>query len=193
MSLRCVIGLGANLGDRLAALESSVRELSAVGDIRSVSQLYETDPVGGPVQPDYFNAAVCLGVELTAAGLLRRLLAIETRHGRVRDSRWGPRNLDLDILWIEGFAANEPGLTVPHARLLERNFALIPLIEVAKDARDPNTGLAYSDSPLARDLSGMRLRGTRTPGLGSSLSPEGNIPLWSLSVEESQPRSGRPT
>lgn len=180
MLLRSVIGLGANLGDRLATLESSVRELKALGEIRGVSQLYETDPVGGPVQPDYFNAAVCLSIQLTAAELLRRLLELEKRHGRVRDSRWGPRNLDLDILWIEGFATNEPGLTVPHARLLERNFALIPLLEVAADARDPNTGLAYSGSHLAGNLSGMRLLGTPTRELGSALSP-----VWSLRVAES--------
>ncbi len=183
MLARCVIGLGSNLGDRLAALESSARELGRCGKLHAISHLYETDPVGGPVQPDYFNAAVCLSVEFTGVELLKQLHEIENRHGRVREGRWGPRNLDLDILWIEGLAIREPDLTVPHSRLLERNFALIPLLEVARDARDPNTGLAYADSPLARDMSGMRLRGTRMHQLGSPCFGLGNDALWTLGAE----------
>jgi len=160
VAARCVIGLGANLGDRLRTFESAVRELANLGELCGVSHLYETDPVGGPVQPDYFNAAVCIRSELAPPELLRHLLEIERSHGRIRMGRWGPRHLDLDILWIDGFAAHEPGLTVPHARLLERNFALIPLVEVAPDARDPNTGLAYRDSPVTQRADGMRLQGT---------------------------------
>jgi len=174
--VRCVIGLGANLGDRLATFESAVRELCALGELCGLSHLYETDPVGGPVQPDYFNAAVCLRTELAPMILLKQLLDVELAHGRIREGRWGPRQLDLDILWIEGFATHEPGLTVPHARLLERNFALKPLVEAAPDARDPNNGLEYAELPLAQSLVGMRLRGARTGG--SPRLNSGNDSLW---------------
>ena len=174
-----MIGLGANLGDRRATFESAVRELCALGELCGLSHLYETDPVGGPVQPDYFNAAVCLRTELVPIKLLKQLLDIELVHGRVREGRWGPRHLDLDILWIEGFATHEPGLTVPHARLLERNFALKPLIEAASDARDPNSGLEYARMPLAQSLVGMRLRGARISPCNSPQLHSGNDSFWS--------------
>lgn len=177
MSLRCVIGLGANLGDRRATFESAVRQLSALGELRGVSQLYETAPVG-PAQPDYFNAAVCLLTDRTPHALLDRLLEVEAAHGRVRRERWGPRHLDLDVLWIEGLAAQDERLTVPHPRLLERSFALVPLIEVAPDARDPSTGLAYSDLPTAKDRTGMRVRGTPVWEPGSECFVSGNDSLW---------------
>jgi 2-amino-4-hydroxy-6-hydroxymethyldihydropteridine diphosphokinase len=153
---RCVIGLGANLGDRLATFEAALGELAELGTISAVSQLYETIPVGGPVQPDYYNAAVCIRSQLEPRALLQRLLEIERNHGRIRDCRWGPRRLDLDILWIEGAAIDEPGLKVPHARLLERNFALRPLVEVAPDATDPTTGTPYRQCANSQRSEGMR-------------------------------------
>jgi len=179
-ALRCVIGLGANLGDRLATFESVVRELAGLGKVTGVSQLYETDPVGGPVQPDYFNAAVCLETELEPTSLLVHLLEIERNHGRVRQLRWGPRHLDLDILWIEGRAIHELGLTIPHARLLERNFALVPLLEVAPDALDPNTGLAYCEASIAGNREGMRLRGSRLCPPEQVAGRSDPVSLWSL-------------
>ncbi len=156
---RSVIGLGANLGDKLATLEAALSELAHLGDLEAVSRLYETAPVGGPVQPDYYNAAVCIRSELQPGALLQKLLEIERNHGRIRVCRWGPRELDLDILWIEGTNVDEAGLRVPHARLLERNFALVPLVEVAPDARDPNSGLEYRCHPNSKQAEGMRLRG----------------------------------
>ena len=154
---RCVIGLGANLGDKLATLQAALGELAHLGDVEAVSRLYETVPVGGPVQPDYCNAAVCIRSPLRPGALLQKLLEIERNHGRVRTCRWGPRELDLDILWIEGTTVDEAGLRVPHARLLERNFALVPLVEVAPDARDPNSGMEYRHHPNSKRTDGMRL------------------------------------
>ncbi len=177
MPPRSVIGLGANLGDRLATFESAMRALGGLGEICGVSNLYETDPVG-PAQPDYFNAAACLRTELSPTELLVRLLEVERAHGRVRNERWGPRHLDLDILWIEGSMAQDPGLTVPHPRLLERNFALIPLLEVAPDALDPHTGKAYREHPLAQSRDGMRMRAAHVRQPGSPGFEPGNDSLW---------------
>jgi len=134
-----IVGLGANLADRRAALASAAREVSSWGRLVAVSSLYETDPVGPP-QPAYLNAALRLEVDQTPAALLESLLAVERRAGRVRGERWGPRLLDLDVLFIDGLAVDQPGLVVPHPRLGERRFALVPLLEVAPAARHPGTG-----------------------------------------------------
>jgi 2-amino-4-hydroxy-6-hydroxymethyldihydropteridine diphosphokinase len=154
-ALDVVVGLGGNLGEREATLASAVRELAAMGRVLAVSGLFETAPVG-PVQPAFLNAAVRLESPLSAHGLLEALLGVERRHGRVRRERWGPRTLDLDILWISGIVVAEPELTVPHAELHARRFALEPLLEVAPDARDPTTGEALSAWVAALPDQGVR-------------------------------------
>lgn len=148
--MRSVIGLGANLGDRIGTLEAAVREIALLGDLAAVSHLYRTKPVGITSQPYYYNAAVCLLTALEPRPLLEQLLQIELGHGRVREAQWGPRTLDLDLLWIERFAVEVRGLTVPHARLVERAFAMIPLLDVAPDALEPCSGRAYRDMPVDR-------------------------------------------
>jgi 2-amino-4-hydroxy-6-hydroxymethyldihydropteridine diphosphokinase len=140
--VRAVVGLGANLGDRLAALRAAVRELGRSSTIVATSFVYETEPVG-PAQPPFLNAAVLLAWEGSPEELLRELLDVEARMGRVRGERWGPRSIDLDLLWVEGVVAEGAHLTVPHPRLRERAFALVPLLDVAPDARDPRTGETY--------------------------------------------------
>jgi len=141
--LRAVVGLGANLGDRLRAMRSALAALAAVARVESTSHVYETAPVGPP-QPGYLNAAVLVAWDGTAEALLDRLLAIEVKLGRVRGpDRFGARTLDLDVLWIEGLAEEGERLVVPHPRLRERAFAVVPLLEVAPDARDPRTGEPY--------------------------------------------------
>ena len=107
-------------------------------EVLARSATYRTAPVGGPEQPDYLNAAVLLEVALEPLALLRRLQAIEHGHGRVRTVRWGPRTLDLDVLLWDERAIDEPALTVPHPRLVERRFALEPLLEVLPEARLPD-------------------------------------------------------
>lgn len=145
-ALDAVIGLGANLGSPEATLRRAVAELAVIARIAGVSALYRTSPVGGPPQPDFLNAAVRLDYAGPATELLAHALRIERRAGRERRERWGPRTLDLDILWIRGVRLRLPGLSVPHPRLLERPFALRPLLDVAPDATDPAGGALYRDT-----------------------------------------------
>jgi 2-amino-4-hydroxy-6-hydroxymethyldihydropteridine diphosphokinase len=131
---RAYIGIGSNLGDREATLRSAVEALAATPGIElvAVSSLRETDPVG-PVQdqPRFLNGAVEVETTLAPRPLLDRLLAIEADHGRVRkEPQGGPRTLDLDLLLYGDEAVSEPGLTVPHPRLRERDFVLEPLREL---------------------------------------------------------------
>ncbi|WP_438024737.1 2-amino-4-hydroxy-6-hydroxymethyldihydropteridine diphosphokinase [Sorangium sp. So ce233] len=145
---RVVIGLGSSVGDRLATIRAAVAALDGDPDIEVVreSPRYESPPAGGPPQGDYVNAAVLVATSLSAREILERALAVERSLGRKRPDpvRWGPRTIDLDLLWIEGEAVAEPDLEVPHPRLCERVFALRPLLDVAPDARDPRTALAYA-------------------------------------------------
>jgi 2-amino-4-hydroxy-6-hydroxymethyldihydropteridine diphosphokinase len=140
--VRAVVGLGANVGDRLGAMRAAVGELGRTGVVVARSRVYETEPVG-PAQPRFLNAAVLLVWKGTPEELLRELLDVEARLGRVRSERWGPRVIDLDLLWAEGVVVERAELTVPHPGLRERAFALVPLLDVAPDAHDPRTGEAY--------------------------------------------------
>ncbi|WP_438016106.1 2-amino-4-hydroxy-6-hydroxymethyldihydropteridine diphosphokinase [Sorangium sp. So ce315] len=145
---RVVIGLGSSVGDRLATIRAAIAALDADPDLEVVgeSPRYESPPAGGPPQGDYVNAAVLVATSLPAREILERTLAVERSLGRIRPDpvRWGPRTIDLDLLWIEGEAVAAPDLEVPHPRLCERVFALRPLLDVAPDARDPRTALAYA-------------------------------------------------
>jgi 2-amino-4-hydroxy-6-hydroxymethyldihydropteridine diphosphokinase len=150
---RVIIGLGSNLGDRAWALRAAVQALRADRELFVLreSPVYETPPAGGPPQGDYLNAAVLVVTSLPGRDILERALAVERSLGRTRPDaeRWGPRTIDIDVLWIEGEAIDEPGLTVPHPRLRERAFALRPLLDVAPDARDTRTGVEYASLPEA--------------------------------------------
>ncbi len=141
--MRAAIGIGANLGDRLATMREAVARLSRVSTVLARSHVYETAPVGGPPQGDYLNAAVLVDYNGEPLALLDELLRIEAELGRERYVRWGPRTVDLDLLWIEGLVVEHPRLFVPHPRLAERAFALVPLLEVAPGARDPRSGHPY--------------------------------------------------
>ena len=131
---RALVALGSNLGDRLGHLQAAVDGLAAHPGIavEAVSAVYETDPVG-PEQPDYLNAVARLSTSLTARELLAAGQEQERRAERVRAERWGPRTLDVDVLAIDGERVDEPDLQVPHARLHERMFVLVPLADVAPD------------------------------------------------------------
>ncbi len=150
--LDAVVGMGANVGPCLETLRSAVAALDAAraAHIRALSAVYATAAVGPP-QPDYLNAAMRLTWHGDAHTLLATLLTIEQAHGRIRTVKWGPRTLDLDILWIDGLVVNDANLEVPHPRLLERPFALLPLLDVAPDARDPRSGLAIARATSACD------------------------------------------
>ena len=148
-----VIGLGGNLGDRLGHLRTAVKRLRELGEVVGLSRVYETDPIG-PAQPDYLNAAVLLRCKHQPEQLLRKLHVIEAEQGRERFERWGPRTIDLDILWAKGLAHDTNVLTVPHALLAERDFAKAPLLDLVPDAADPTTGAAYQLSSTLRVFDG---------------------------------------
>lgn len=139
----CVVGLGANLGDRSATLSAAVSAIAALGHVRAISALYRTAPVGGPPQPDFLNAALRLDYAGEPQRLLEALLRIERSFGRERRERWGPRIIDLDLLWIADTPVMTATLEVPHPRLVERAFALAPLLDVAPTATEPHTGRPY--------------------------------------------------
>ncbi len=150
---RVVIGLGSNLGDRAATIHEAVERLRADDELHvlELSPLYETTPVGGPSQGDFLNAALLVLTALEAKLLLERLLGVEAALGRVRREKNGPRTIDLDILWIEGECLSDEALTVPHPRLAERAFALRPLLDVAPDAGNAETGLSFAALPAAQE------------------------------------------
>lgn len=142
------IGLGANLGDAVATLQSAVAELRTLpqSQLGSLSRLYRSTPIGPAGQPDYLNAAARLETTLTPHALLAALQAIENLYGRVREVRWGARTLDLDILLFDHDVIATQDLVVPHAELEKRNFVLLPLL-------DMDAGLQLPDGRFIRELS----------------------------------------
>jgi 2-amino-4-hydroxy-6-hydroxymethyldihydropteridine diphosphokinase len=134
---RAYVGLGANLGDREAAIENA---LALLPGVVAVSELRETEPVGVVDQPPFLNGVAALETSLSPRELLDTLLAVERALGRERRERWGPRTIDLDLLLFGAEAVDEPGLTVPHPRLHERRFALEPLAELDPDLLIPGRG-----------------------------------------------------
>lgn len=135
MTHRAFIAIGSNLGPRHATIHAGVRDLARVPGVRLVrlSSLIQTDPVGPPGQGPYLNAAAELATTLDPHALLDAMLGVERAHGRDRSAgeRWGPRTLDLDLLLYDDLVLDEPGLTLPHPRMHERPFVLIPLREIA--------------------------------------------------------------
>ena len=124
------LGLGSNLGNRLEYLQEAV---SAIPDLVAVSGLYETEPVGGPEQGAFLNIVVELSTDISPRSLLNLAHELEVNADRSREIHWGPRTLDVDVLWIEGEAVNEPDLVVPHPRMRDRAFVMIPLGELAPE------------------------------------------------------------
>jgi 2-amino-4-hydroxy-6-hydroxymethyldihydropteridine diphosphokinase len=181
MSLTAYIALGSNLGDRRDFLDRALkllREHPGVS-VSKVSTYLETDPVGGPPdQGRYLNAAAEIETELSADELLRVLLQVEAQLGRVRQERFGPRTIDLDLLLYDDEVRDAPGLILPHPRLHERTFVLIPLAEIASQVRHPHIGLTISqlrDRVLhpGRELSGLRAVVTgSTSGIGRAIALE---------------------
>jgi 2-amino-4-hydroxy-6-hydroxymethyldihydropteridine diphosphokinase len=156
------LGLGSNLGDRLTNLQGALDLLHAEPGLRvaASSRVWETVPVGGPPQPDYLNAVIGVETDLSARDLLEVAHRVEARLGRVRKERWGARSIDVDLLLYDEESIEEADLIVPHPRLRERAFVLLPLLELAqdvtlpdgtrlKDLRIDTDGVAPSAPPLA--------------------------------------------
>jgi 2-amino-4-hydroxy-6-hydroxymethyldihydropteridine diphosphokinase len=142
----CAIALGSNLGDSRSILTNAIDRLRSHPQIEltAVSSWYLTTPVGPP-QPDYINGCATLQTSLPPLDLLAVLQAIEAEFGRVREQHWGARTLDLDLLLYDSQIIDTPSLQVPHPRMTERAFVLIPLAEIAPNWIEPRSGCAIAD------------------------------------------------
>ena len=156
--MRAFVALGSNVGDRLANLQEATNRLDGTSGIRVVrtSRVYETDPVGTP-QPEYLNSVIVVETLLSARELLEACLSVELAMGRERGERWGPRTIDLDVLGYGREEIDEPGLQVPHPRMHERAFVLVPLLELE----------AYPPLPGGRRLADLRVQ----PGMLDGVRP----------------------
>lgn len=152
------IALGSNLDDPAAQVRAGCTELDRLPGTRvtATSSLYASAPVGYLDQPDFVNAVARIDTELAPRALLDALLAIEQQHGRVREFPNAPRTLDLDIVLYGSRRIDEPGLTIPHPRMMARAFVIVPLVEIAPDAVVPGYGRADS---IAVDAGSLRRLG----------------------------------
>ncbi|HTL99999.1 MAG TPA: 2-amino-4-hydroxy-6-hydroxymethyldihydropteridine diphosphokinase [Candidatus Omnitrophota bacterium] len=142
MMRRVYVGIGSNLGDREFLIRKAVESLRQLPqtNVSGVSSLYDTEPVGETEQPPFLNAVAWIETELLPRELLWQMLLIEKRMGRVRSKRWGPRSIDLDLLFYDDELIDEPDLQVPHPEAHRRAFVLYPLLELDPNFRHPVTG-----------------------------------------------------
>lgn len=150
------LSIGANLGDRIGALQGAVDALTAAEGVRvtGVSAVFETDPVGGPSQPDYLNAVVVGETDLSPHALLELAHEIERQWDRTREVRWGARTLDIDIITMGDVAVSDATLQIPHPRAAERAFVVVPLADVDPHALIGDERVSVLVSRL--DCSGVR-------------------------------------
>jgi 2-amino-4-hydroxy-6-hydroxymethyldihydropteridine diphosphokinase len=136
------VAIGSNLNDPQAQVQTALVRLAALPETRALlrSRLYRTRPMGPQDQPYFVNAAAGLLTQLRARELLTALLQIEESMGRRRQERWGPRVIDLDLVWMPGETVDEPGLTLPHPGVSMRNFVLYPLADIAPTLAIPGHG-----------------------------------------------------
>lgn len=150
-----LIGLGGNIGEPLSAMQAALKAMDTDKDCRvlCVSSVWRTPPWGVTDQPDFLNACAAVSTTLAPRAFLDLCLSIEQDLKRVRDQRWGPRSIDIDILFFGDRRLSETGLTVPHPRIADRAFVLIPLAEIAPETT--LDGQAISERAAASDQSGM--------------------------------------
>jgi 2-amino-4-hydroxy-6-hydroxymethyldihydropteridine diphosphokinase len=165
---RSAIALGSNMGDSLAILSAALEALAQIPGIiiEAKSSCYKTKAIG-PEQPDYFNGCATLQVAISPEKLLENLLAIEQKFGRLRRDRWSPRTLDLDLLLYDDLILNQTNLQIPHPRMCQRAFVLVPLAEIAPDWIEPISQQLIQDLLKQVDISDVRL-------IGNSLE----LPSW---------------
>ena len=155
---KCAIGLGSNLGDSLMILTGAIDRLQTHPQIEllAISSWYLTAPIGPP-QPDYTNGCMTLQTSLTPLDLLNTLHAIEAEFGRIRQEIWGARTLDLDLLLYSDLIIDLPTLQIPHPRMCERAFVLVPLAEIAADWLEPRSGNSIANLCNKLECSGVTL------------------------------------
>jgi 2-amino-4-hydroxy-6-hydroxymethyldihydropteridine diphosphokinase len=149
------LALGANLGAREANLRAARLALSPLVTVRAASPMYRTPPWGFTEQPEFLNQVLEATTGLSPAELLSHLKAIERSLGRAETFRYGPRLIDLDILFYDDLVTEEPGLTIPHPRLQERAFVLVPLADLAADLCHPVLGLTVAEMLARVDTTGV--------------------------------------
>jgi 2-amino-4-hydroxy-6-hydroxymethyldihydropteridine diphosphokinase len=153
--VKAVLALGANLGDRAATLQAALDGIAAKTRVVAVSAIFETAPVGGPPQPDFYNAVVLIDTSLAASDLLTLAHSLEAAAGRVRLEHWGPRTLDVDVLAYDGTRSDDPELTLPHPRAHERAFVVLPWLEIEPDGAIDGHG-ALAELATRVDTTGVR-------------------------------------
>lgn len=153
------IALGGNLGDREQTLIQALNLLHEHPSIKVLrcSDIYETDPVGYEDQPAFLNMTACVSTVLAPEELLAAMLEMERQLGRIRDIRWGPRTIDLDLLWINGVQQDSETLTLPHPRMGERLFVLVPLADIVSEQELPLYAFVHQGLGTLDGKEGIRL------------------------------------
>lgn len=142
---RAFISIGSNLGDRVKYCRRAIEELAAFADILNISSLYETEPVDKEDQPEFINGVVEIDTDLSPHELLAKTKSIEDKLGRVRDEKWGPRTIDLDIIFYDDIILEDKDLEIPHPRVHLRRFVLEPLFEIAPNFIHPLYNISAKD------------------------------------------------
>ncbi len=150
---RIYLSLGTNLGNRVGYILRAVEGLRNLGEVEKISTLYESEPWGYKDQPPFLNCVILLKTDLEPHYLLKALKDLERSIGRVPRFRWGPREIDIDIILYGDLIMNSPELSIPHPRFTERDFVLVPLLELDPEVKDPRTG-----KPCKEFLKGLDIR-----------------------------------
>lgn len=151
-----VLGLGTNIGDTVGHLRGAIGELSKIMSITAVSPIYLTPPWGVTDQPDFHNLCLTAQTELSPQDLLNKIKSIEFKLGRRPNVRWGPRIIDIDILFYDDLVLHQIRLNIPHASIPDRAFVLVPLLDIAPEWVHPETGQTVAEMATAVDQSGIR-------------------------------------
>lgn len=168
----CVIALGSNLQDPMQQITSAIEHIKQLPQttVVAISSWYQSQAIGPGEQPDYINGAIEISTALTPQTLLKQLQNIENKQQRVRSTRWGARTLDLDILLYGDRIIDEPDLTVPHPRMLERNFVLFPLHDIDPERRLPDGQPVAHHKNKLTDAGLQLVGGTSSPTMHGKLS-----------------------